>query len=353
MDIRQAFKHLQKGPLHGVYVCYGSESYLIREFMAQLQAACVEPGQAEFAVSKYDLKETAVQDVIEDAETLPFMVPTKIILAEEALFLTGAKDTSKVEHDLDRLLAYLESPVEFTVLVLVVHADKLDERKKIVKNIKDKGAVISFQPLNERDLKQWMQNRAKQSQCELTEEAIDRLLQHCGPRLQTLATEIDKLSTYGGERGVIRDTHVMELVPRSSEENIFQLIERIVEQKVEAALKLYDNLLNQKEEPIKILALMARQYRMMLQVKHLRKSGYSDQQIGSQIGAHPYAAKRAGEQAKRYSDAKLGHMLEEIARLDFEMKTGRANKTRALELLIIQISSQTQRESASSSSSSF
>ncbi|WKB36893.1 hypothetical protein QS257_08610 [Terrilactibacillus sp. S3-3] len=103
------------------------------------------------------------------------------------------------------------------------------------------------------------------------------------------------------------------------------------------ALKLLHDLVKQKEEPIKLLALIARQLRIVYQVGHYRKAGYTQQNIAGKIGVHPYAVKLAAEQTKFYSQEVLKAALSKCAETDFQMKIGAIDKTLALELLIHQI----------------
>lgn len=338
MDYKTAFKQIKMKHFKPVYLCYGTESYLLRQFVQQLQKQCVEPGHEEFAISKYDLKETPIRTVIEDAEMPAFMVERKIIIAENATFFTGSRDTSKVEHHLDQLQKYLESPVNDSTIVFIVEADKLDERKKLVKTLKKQDGVIVFQPLHEKDLKLWVKQRVQKNGCQITEDAVIYLLESAGTQLQRLEAETDKLILFAGKGQTLQKAHVEALVVRNTEENVFQLIEYIVEKKAGDALSLFYSLLKQNESPIKILALMARQYRMILQAKQLRQQGYSDAQIASYIGVHPYVAKRCGEQGRKYNENKLAMILQRIAELDYNFKTGRIAQELGLELFILEIS---------------
>lgn len=337
MDAKRALKDIQAGRPAPVYLCYGPEKYKMREFIQVLTDLLIEPEHKEFAVSKFDLSEVSLSAVLEDAETLPFMVPKKLVIAKNALFFTGAKESSKIEHHLDRLTDYLKSPAEHTVVVFTVDADKLDERKKIVKALKDLEAAVPFLSLSPDELQQWVAKQAQQLGFTFTGEAADQLILYTGGNLQSLSAEIEKISLYVGVGAEASVDVIDQLVARSTEQNVFILIEDIVNVRLERAFVILEELLKQREEPIKIAALIARQFRIMLQVKELSKQGYSQQQMASQIGLHPFAVKVAEGQARKYDIEKLSRIMSQLADLDFQMKTGKIDKVLGLELFLLRL----------------
>jgi DNA polymerase-3 subunit delta len=337
MDPKKALRDIKAGKLEPVYLCFGPEKYKRQSFIQDLTDEMFEPEHKEFAVSKFDLNETSLTTVLQDAETLPFMVPRKLVIASNALFFTGAKDNSKVEHNLDKLLEYLASPVDYTVIVFTVDADKLDERKKVVKALKERDAALPFLSLNPGELKEWVQRQAEQAGFDFRDEALDQIILYTSGHLQALSAEIEKISLYVGQGGTATTDVVDQLVARSTEQNVFILIEEIVQLRLDRAFVILEELLKQKEEPIKIVVLIARQFRIMLQVKELGKQGYSHPQMASQIGLHPFAVKVAEGQAKKYDTAKLGQILSQLADLDYQMKSGRIDKVLGLELFLLKL----------------
>jgi DNA polymerase-3 subunit delta len=337
MDAKRALKDIQAGRPAPVYLCYGPEKYKMREFIQVLTDLLIEPEHKEFAVSKFDLGEISLTAVLEDAETLPFMVPKKLVIAKNALFFTGAKESAKIEHHLDRLTEYLKSPAEHTVVVFTVDADKLDERKKIVKALKDLETAVPFLSLSPEELQQWVAKQAQQLGFSFTGEAANQLILYTGGNLQSLSAEIEKISLYIGAGAEASVDVIDQLVARSTEQNVFILIEDIVNLRLERAFVILEELLKQREEPIKIAALIARQFRIMLQVKELSKQGYSGQQMASQIGLHPFAVKVAEGQARKYDIEKLSAIMSQLADLDFQMKTGKIDKVLGLELFLLRL----------------
>jgi len=337
MDAKKALKDIQAGRPAPVYLCFGPEKYKMREFIQILSDSLIEPELREFAVSKFDLSEISLSAVIEDAETLPFMVPKKLIIATNALFFTGAKESTKVEHHLDRLIDYLKSPADHTIIVFTVDADKLDERKKVVKALKEHEAVVPFLSLTAEELQQWVLRRAQQSGFAFSGGAAEQLILYTGGNLQSLSAEIEKISLYVGEGGTVSPDIIDQLVARSTEQNVFILIEDIVNLRLERAFVILEELLKQREEPIKIAALIARQFRIMLQVKELSKQGYSQQQMASQIGLHPFAVKIAEGQSRKYETNRLCLIMSQLADLDYQMKSGKIDKVLGLEMFLLRL----------------
>ncbi|WP_442603668.1 DNA polymerase III subunit delta [Paenibacillus sp. KN14-4R] len=337
MDYRKVAKDIGAGNTLPIYLCYGPEKYLMQQFIEFMTTKLIEPEHREFAISKFDLSETSIDTVIEDAETLPFMVPRKIVIAKNATFFTGARDQSKVDHNLDKLTSYLKSPVDYSIIVFIVDADKLDERKTIVKTIKTMDAALPFLSLSAEGVQDWVLKGAAKAGFSFENGALDQLILCTGGNLQALAAEIEKLSLYLGGSGVVTMDLVDELVVRSAEQNVFLLVEEVVKLRLERAFMLLEQLLKQKEEPIKIMMLIARQFRIMLQVKELSKQSYSQSQIASQLGLHPFAVKVAEGQARAFDIESLSRIIGDIADLDYQMKTGAIEKVLGLEMFLLSL----------------
>lgn len=320
-----------------ICLCYGTERFLLDQYVADRIGKLIPPDLRQLAVSRYDLKETPLDLVLDDAETAPFLTAHKVVVADHAFFFTGAKDTGKVGHDTERLRNYLVRPAAETLLIFIVEADKLDERKKIVKMMKDNRWIAHFPPLSPNELVRWLEDRARQHSVELAPGAAERLLMSVGYRLQSLAKELEKLSLYAGRGGTVTAETIAELVEPDAEQNVFLLVEEIVNGRLDQALRILERLLKQREEPIKIVALLARQFRLILQVNHLRQTGLSDRQIAGRLGVHPYPVKLAAEQGRTYDEAQLVRLLGRLADLDYAMKSGQIDKIAGLELALLEI----------------
>ncbi|WP_310551986.1 DNA polymerase III subunit delta [Paenibacillus glufosinatiresistens] len=340
MDAKSAAKDIRQGRISPVYCLYGSEKFRMNEFVQFLEEQLISKEDRDFAVIPFDLSETPIQAVVEEAETVPFMVPRKLLLVRDAALFTSGKENAKLDHRIEALQDYLNAPADFSVLVFLVNSDKLDERKKIVKTMKTAGTVLAFNPLGAEELLRWVERGIASRGCQAASGAAEALIASAGTGLQGLTAEMDKLCLFAGTGGTVDAAAVESLVAKGMEQNVFALVEHIAALRLDQALDMLHELLKQKEEPIKIAALITRQFRIILQVKELSSQSYAQGQIASQIGVHPYAVKLAGEQARKFGAGQLRDILSRLADLDYQMKTGGVDKVLGLELFILRLAPQ-------------
>jgi len=335
MDSRNVFKRVQQNDIDSLYTLYGSETFLSGEFIRFLKGKILDKELEEFNLHIFDLNETPIQDVIQEAETLPFMGEKRLIIGRNALFLSGAKQTGGVQHQLDALQNYIQQPLDTTVLVLVAEIEKLDERKKIVKLLQKHSTMVAFSPLKESELLSWIHRRAQKLNAPIKDEAANLLQQMVGNDLRTLHQELEKMASYVGVQGHITEDVVYQLASRTLEQDIFSLVERVIQLDMTHAMRIFYDLLKNKEEPLTILSLLVRQFRLILQVKILLSKGYTQGQIASQLGVHPYPVKLAADKVRNFSEQGLRNVLAYLAEEDYRIKSGKIDKKLSLELFMM------------------
>lgn len=331
--IFKIWQEIRKNNLQPIYLLYGNETFLLNETKNLIFQQVFKNESSDFNTSTYDLEETPVEVAVEDCETVPFFAERKIVILKNPIFLTAEKGKEKVEHHLKSLEAYLENPSPTTIAIFLAPYEKLDERKKLTKMLMKTAAVVHAKPLSDNEIVDWIKKQLSEEGKTITDHAVFYLLQLVGPHLQLLKNEINKLILYGEKQ--IDEKIIESVVSRSVEQNIFVLIDKVVQHKIEDVLSIYFQLLKQNEEPLKILALLAAQFRFMYQVKNLVSKGYSQKQIASMLKSHWYRVKIAAEQAKSFSNEKLIEILSQLADIDYQMKSSNINKERLLEQFFI------------------
>ena len=333
--VLDVWKNIKKGQFAPIYLVYGTEAYLINETKQLLIEHVLQEDEMDFNFSQFDLEEIPVETALEDVETLPFIGERRLVFMQNPFFLTAEKSKSKVEHNVKRLEAYLSDPVPYSIVVLTAPYEKLDERKKITKELKRKAVLVEAKKLGDRELKVWINERVAEYHVQIDDQATELLLELAGTNLMMLTNELDKMALYVGDDKRITVEVVEKLVAKSLEQNIFTLVDSVLQRKMESAMTILHDLLRQNEEPIKILSVMAGQVRLLYQVKELSRQGYSQQKIAGQLRVHPYRVKLALEKTSEFQERELLSIIDDLAEADYKMKTGQADKAITLELLLL------------------
>ncbi|WP_081707534.1 DNA polymerase III subunit delta [Bacillus massiliigorillae] len=332
----EVWKQMKKKQFAPLYLLYGPEPFIIKKTLSTLMENALEESEVEFNVSNFDLEETPIHIALEEAETFPFMGERKLVILHNPYFLTAEKTKEKVEHNIQLFLDYVENPSPFSIVVIAAPYEKLDERKKITKQLKKYATVVEANKLKDQELIKWIEGQAATHGVQIERDAIQALMETAGQNLLLLSNEIEKMALYVFEEKVITVQTVNDLASKSLEQNIFTLIDFIMNRKASQAIQLLQSLLRQNEEPIKVLALMASQVRIMYVAKSLAQNGYGQQKIATHLKIHPFRVKLALEKARYFHEKELMTFLNNIADADYKMKTGQMDKALLLELIILQ-----------------
>ncbi|MGL4624753.1 MAG: DNA polymerase III subunit delta [Culicoidibacterales bacterium] len=318
-----------------VHIILGEDRYLTETTITTL---CQQAGLArdDFGVMQGSLLEQSLQDIIQDANTTSLFAERKVIIARDAYCFTGkrVKQTFDGEHQLAVLERYLQHPNPETVLIFVVPAEKFDERKKVVKALKQLATVHLAQPLNDKQLHSWLEQQLINRQLQFEAIAKQALLTRCDFQLEMLVHELDKYQLYGKqERYTVGDVEM--LTPDNLQSDIFQFIDALLLKKFFLAQKQLDKYLQEGEDVFGVIALVANQLKLLLQVKALHDSGLNPQTIASRLGVHPYRVKLALEKSRQHAPQLVMQTLTALTELDVQVKQGQMDKKLGFELFMI------------------
>ncbi len=329
------WKKIAAGQIDPVYLLMGLEHHIFDSTIERLIKEL--PGIDHASVIRFDLEETPVEVVIEEADTLPFLEDHKLIIASNAFFLTGRdKKRNEVEHNLKILEEWLGNPSPTATVVFIAPVENLDGRKRITKKMRDMTTVIEAKRLEGRDLLTWIQNEAKVNGSNISSEAAQELVNMAGDSLVGLSSEILKMATYLNGEGVITAEVIQLLVPRTPEMDVFRLTDAYIAGNIPAAIAIYHDLLENGEEPIMLTSLVAGHIRLMIHVQSLRKKGYQQHQIAKTLHVHPYRVKLMMENRNIPNDERLLMILNNLASIDYKLKSTGGKRERILELFLME-----------------
>lgn len=331
--ITSVWKAIRSGQIDPVYVIAGTESYFIEKTLNLLKEKLTE-GEPE--IIHFDLDEVPVDHVIDEADTIPFFSDRKLIIARNASFLRSAeRGKEKIDHDMKMLETWLEHPPTSSVTIFVAPYEKLDERKKVTKLMKQHAVMIEAKPLQANDLEVWVEHEAKSYNKNIAKRSAQRLIEMAGTNLMLLSSEIEKMALYLGSEEEITIELIEGMTARTLEQDAFKMLQAYLDGNISEALSVYYDLIRQKEEPVALTALLASQIRFMVHVFYLQKKGYHAQAISKQLKAHPYRVKLLVEKRQQIPEQRLLEVLNDLADIDLQLKTQSGNRDRILEFFLM------------------
>jgi len=242
------------------------------------------------------------------------------------------------------LIKYLEKASEFTCLVFVVDEEKVDNRKKTIKRIKENGRVIEFNKLTSEELNKWIIKKIKESNKKITSGDVFNIIQSSGylennsnKTLYDIDNEINKIISFIGERKEITRDDIDKVMIKSLQNNIFKLVDGIGQKTPEISIKILNEMLLENEPIQVIMYMVVRQFRLLYMAKLLDEKGYSQGDIGKKLGIHGFIAKKVLSQSRNFSTNELKETLDKCLETDKAIKTGLMDSKLAVETLIVAI----------------
>lgn len=291
--------------------------------------------------SYFDMKEASYAEVELDLVSLPFFADEKIVILDHLLDLTTAKKRNLTDEDLKQFENYLENPSESTRLVIFAEG-KLDSKRRLVKLLKRDAQIIEATTPKEQDLKRYFSGQAQELGLHFVGDSLDQLLLKSGYDFGESHKNLALLQAYK-EDGQITLEDIKEVVPKSLQDNIFDLTQMILKRQIDQARNLVKDLRLQGEDEIKLIAILLGQFRMFSQVKIFSEEGQSESQIVASLSdlsgrkVNPYQVKFALRDSRRLSLSFLKQAMTTFIETDYAIKSGTYEKDYLFDLALLKV----------------
>lgn len=325
--MKRIVEDIKSGQFSNVYLLTGQEAYLRKQYRDNLKNALVAP-EDTMNLAVFGGKDINANEVIDLAGTMPFFAQRRVIIIENSGWLKSGND---------RLVEFIKTMPETTYLIFV--EEEVDKRSKLYKAIASKGYVASCDTPDEATLKKWIMGLFKKENKGITADALTVLLDRTGTDMENIRREVEKLVCYKYYDEGITAKDVEELCTVRIQNKIFDMVEAVADKQQKQALDLYYDLLALKEAPMKILALISRQFNLLLQVREMKLKGYDEGTIAQRTGLNPYFLKKKYlPQAARFKVEQLREALKSCVEAEEAVKTGRMTDLLSVELIIVGLS---------------
>ncbi|MFR7993080.1 MAG: DNA polymerase III subunit delta [Lachnospiraceae bacterium] len=321
--MEQLRNDIKTGCFKSSYLLYGDEDYLLRQYKHRLHDALI-PDEDSLNDSYFEGKSIVPEEIIALSETLPFFAERRVIVIENSGWFKKPSD---------QIADYLPGAPQTTCFVFIER--EVDKRNRLYKWIQKHGRAVEMKKQTEATLTKWVLGILKREQHTISKSTLELFFSHTGFDMNIVHTELEKLLCYCMDRPQITASDVQAVVSTQTPDHIFRMMDAISARETKQALELYGDLLARREPPLRILALLVRQFHILLKVKLLSREGYHGQALAQQAGLPSFIVRKAEAQAKRFRTRELLCALKQCASTEQAIKTGQIMDKIGVEMLLI------------------
>ena len=318
---------IKTGNFKQSYLLFGEEAYLKHQYKEKLLNA-VNPDGDTMNFSRYEGKGIDVKQVIDLCETMPFFAERRVVLLE---------DTGFFKNKCEEFADYMKNLPDY--LVLVFSESEVDKRSRMYKAVKSGGRVTEFAKQDEKTLMRWAAGLLGKEGKKITQRDMEFFLTKTGTDMGNIRMELEKLIMYTKGQDIVTAKDIEAICVTQTTNKIFDMVRAVTEKNQKRALELYYDLLTLKEPPMRILFLLAKQFRQLLLTKKMTGEGASQNEIATRLGVPSFVVRNISACARSYTVEELEKAVEDFVDAEEAVKTGRLGDVLSVELLIVKYSS--------------
>lgn len=282
-----------------------------------------------FNIMRYDLTETQLDDVLEDLLTISFFSEQKVIIVDQFKEIIGMDN-----NQIDDVIKYLANPNPDVVLIIMLD-EMLPDQHPLHRAILNHTYIEKIKELDKDAYTRFVVDIFKQKGYAIALDAVAELLVRVNDDFNLLEREAEKLMLYHIDTKFIRLEDVLMLTSKNLEENIYDLTNALIQKNHTKTIDVYTDLMMRNEDPLRIMNNIANRIRELIHTKLLLEQGLSQSQIAEHFNIKSGRAYYLVKDAQSNTLSVLEHHLEQLSKLDYEIKSGKKDKKLGLELYLL------------------
>lgn len=334
MSIEILKEEIKNSKLRNLYLFFGEEDFLKKHYIENIDKVILKEDVTGLNKITFDGK-LELHKLVEACETMPVFLEKKLVIAKNTGFFKSKKETSGNKNSKDDLVDYLKNLPDYTCLVFI--EESIDKRLKSVDVIKKMGLIVDFPYRKQNELVKWAMRILASNKKEIDINTATYLIEISESGMTEIINEINKLVLFLGERTKVRIEDIDRVCTKSVKSRIFDLTDSVARRDESSALKLLNDMVVLKEPFPKILFMITRQLRHLLEMKILISEGFDMKEVCSKIGLAPFLGGKVLKQAQAFSIEDLKVAVKEALELDLAIKTGKVNDRIGTEMLIFKL----------------
>lgn len=305
-----------------IYFIYGEDSYRSRQKLNEIILGYKKVHKSGLNLIYIDAEENDFGDFYSNFKITSMFAEKKLIV------LKNIFGNAKFQEEFFESVKNIEDLKD----IVVIYEDcPADQRTKFFKALQKYVKCQEFGYLAPAQLKKWIQNKVK-----INPDALELLVNFVGNNLWQMNNEINKLLNYK-EGGIVEKENVELLVKPNIENDIFLTIDALAQKNKKQALFLFHKHIDNGENVLYLLSMIAYQFRNLLIIKELIDKKNQYQTIIKKSGLHPFVVKKSYYLCSQFTLPELKKIYWKIFQIDSDVKTGKIEPETALDLLIAEI----------------
>jgi len=309
-----------------IYVYHSTNDFLLNLTVEEkIKEFKVDP----FNIIKYDLLENTSDDILEDLQTVSFFAEKKVIIVRNINELE-----KEDEFVVKNWVSYLEKPNPDVILILPM-PEVLKETTPIGGALFKYAYIEKVKDMDKKDYPEFIKNMFKKYGYQITDDAVESLLERTNLDFNLINQEADKLMLFAYDTKEITERAVLLLVSRNLEENIFELTNALLSKNQAKTIEIFYDLVARNEDPLRILNNIVGKIRELMHAKLLLEKGYRQDQIAEHFHIKSGRAFYLVKNAQAINFQSLENHLKKLSKLDYDIKSGKIDKKLGLELYLL------------------
>ena len=313
-----------------VRLLIGEPSLLLKAKINEYTNEVIEE-KDDFNYCVFDFEESSFEEIIDCLQTPSFSTLRKVVVCKNPYFIKGDKIKVPFDNEIKDLEKYIENQNPDSELIIICPKRYYTAKSKFINLVNKHGKVENLLFENEEELKQYGKMLLSKANVNINEKAANILFERCIDDVCKLEREVAKLSLYDD----FIDEHVInKMVSRPLEDDVFELTNALMSKNSKKTMQIYSDLKLLKVEPVQLIALLANQFRLMMQAIILKREDKSESEIATLLEVHPYRVKVALRNVHNYTLEDVKQALVDLATLDSKIKSGQYDRFVDFELFL-------------------
>ena len=324
---RTLIEDARKGVFKPVYLLMGDEPFYPDLVCQAVMDNCVDEGFKDFNEHIFFGADVNAEQIISAARQFPMMSERLLVVVKEA----------QMVKDLETLSVYCSSPLESTVLVILMRRASADKRKGLYKAVEKNGAVLESPAVRDYEIAGWIQSYYASRGLRIDPPAAALLGESAGTDLSTIAVQTDKLLRNlpeGCTSVTVED--IEKNVGISRQFSVFELSRELSLRNAPKALAMASRIGDSARfaMPMAVSAIFTQFYRILKYDALLAKNPRpTPEQKASALGVSPYFFREYEAAARKYPLASASAVVSLLCEYDYLGKGGDGGLLQPAELL--------------------